>query len=180
MKTFFTCPQCQKTFKETSLAAEFNAKCPHCGAEVIIPADPTKAELASRDAREKAEAEKKRAELKAKDEAERAAQRQKEEADAQAVALIRRSVKRVCPHCGGEGRWQTDVRPDAASFVVRCEKFECQKKFTVLNSADEPTAPLTDILKALKQIRFLMGVITVFLLLSAIAGGILFFKFHHQ
>lgn len=179
MKTFFTCPQCQKTFKETSLAEEFNAKCPHCGAEVIIPADPAKAELASRDAREKAEAEKKRAELKAKDEAERAAQRQKEEADAQAVALIRRSVKRVCPHCGGEGRWQVEAKPDAVSFVVRCEKFECQKKFTILNSPDEPTAPLTDILKMLTQIRFLIGVTIVFLLLAAIAGGILFVKFHH-
>ena len=67
MKTFFTCPQCQKTFKETSLAEDFNAKCPHCGSEVIIPADPAKAELASRQAREKAEAENKRAEQKAKE-----------------------------------------------------------------------------------------------------------------
>ena len=92
MKTKYTCPECQKVFKETSSSEDFDVKCPHCGAEVSIAADPAMAERVIMEAGKKEQAEKKEAELKAKEEAEQVALRKLEGENAKAIALVGRSV----------------------------------------------------------------------------------------
>lgn len=149
MQTKFVCPECQNTFKLTPSSEDFIAKCPRCDAEVIIPADPTKAEQARkeaeekterarREAEEKAELEKRDAEVKAKEEAQQSRMRKQDEEDATAIALVGRSVKRFCPHCRNEATWPVNVKTGVESFVVRCDASNCKRKFTIqLNSSDE-------------------------------------------
>src|ERR1035441_7422924 len=157
----YTCPECQKNFKETSSLEDFTAKCPHCGAEVTIMADPEKVEQARKEAEKKEEAAKKEAEQKASEAAEQAALRKLEKENAKAVALVRRSMKRICPHCGLEGTWQVDVKPGVESFGVRCNGYGCRKNFTILNASDDLTSPLADILSELVVIRYRFGVLLV-------------------
>jgi len=159
MKTKYTCPECQKIFKETSSSEGFDAKCPHCGAEVSIAADPAMAERVIMEAEKKEQAEKKEADQKAKEEARQAALRKLEEENAKAVALVGRSVKRICPHCNLEGTWQVNAKPGVESFVVRCNGYGCRKVFTILNSSDELVTPLADILRELEVIRYRFGVL---------------------
>jgi hypothetical protein len=157
MKMKFICPECQNTFKETSLSEDFNTKCPHCGAEVSIPADPAKVEKARKEAEEKEAAEKKEAEQKAKEKAEQAAARKLEEENAKAVGLVGRSVTRICPHCQHESSYKVIVEPGVESFVVRCGEYGCKKNFTILNASEDMITPLADILKELEVIRYRVG-----------------------
>ena len=170
----YTCPECQKTFKEKSSLEDFIAKCPHCGTEVSIPADPALIEWARIEAEKKEAAEKKAAEQKAEEEAERVALRNLEEENAKAVGLVRRSVKRICPHCRKEVTLETDAKPGDDSFVVRCNQFECGKKFTIQSPSDDLTSPLADIHSELVIIRYRLGVLLVCLfVIPAIVGIIL-------
>jgi hypothetical protein len=179
MKTEYICPGCQKKFKETSSLEDFNANCPHCGAEVSIPADPALVERARMEAEKKEEAARKETEQKAKEEAEQADKRKQEEENAKAVALVRRSVRRICPHCGLEGIWQVNAKPGVESFVVRCNQYNgCEKKFTILNSSDDLTSPLADILSELVEIRFRLGVLLVCLFVIPAIVGIIFAIIH--
>src|SRR5208282_3915051 len=99
----YTCPECQELFNQTSSLEDFTAKCPNCGAEVIIPADPALVYLAKIESEKKEQAEIKEAEQKAKEKSEQAALLKLEEECAKAVALVEHSLKRICPHCGIEG-----------------------------------------------------------------------------
>jgi len=170
----YTCPECQKTFKEKSSLEDFIAKCPHCGTEVNIPADPALIERARIEAEKKEAAVKKETEQKAEEEAERVALRKLDEENAKTVALVRRSVKRICPHCQSEVILEVDAKPGVESFVVRCSRYECEKKFTILNSPDDLTSPLADINSELVIIRYRLGVLLVCLfVIPAIVGIIL-------
>ena len=173
MKTKYTCPECQKVFKETSSSEDFDVKCPHCGAEVSIAADPAMAERVIMEAGKKEQAEKKEAELKAKEEAEQVALRKLEGENAKAIALVGRSVKRICPHCKLEGTWQVNAKPGVESFVVRCNGYECRKVFTILNSSDELVTPLADILRELEVIRYRIGVLIFCLFVVPFIVGII-------
>lgn len=153
---------------------DFIAKCPHCGVEVTITADPTMVALAKIEAGKKEEAARKEADQKSKDAAEQSALRKQEERNVKAVALVERSLKRICPHCGVEGSWSVRSQPGVESFVVRCNHYECRKNFTILNSSDDMMTPLTDILKELEVIRFRFGVLLVCLfVIPAIVGIII-------
>lgn len=163
----YTCPECQKIFKESASLEDFTAKCPHCGAEVTIMADPEKVEQA-----------RKEAEQKASEAVRQAALRQLEEQNAKAVALVRRSVKRICPHCRLEGTWQVNANPGDESFVVRCNGYGCGKKFTILNSSDDLTSPLADILSELGVIRYRIGVLLVCLFVIPFIVGIILAIIH--
>jgi predicted RNA-binding Zn-ribbon protein involved in translation (DUF1610 family) len=157
------------------LSEDFIAKCPHCGAEVTIIADPVMVWQAKMEAGKKEEVARKEAEQKASEAAKQKALRKMEEENAKAVALVRRSVKRICPHCGFEGTWQIDAKPGVESFVVHCNSpYGCVKKFTIQNSSDDLISPLNDIHRELEIIRFRMGVLLVCLfVIPAIVGIIL-------
>ena len=178
MKTQYSCPECQKIFKENSSLVDFTAKCPHCGAEVSIAADPAMVEWARMEAEKKEEAARKEAEQKASEAAVQADLRKLEEENAQAVALVRRSVKRICPHCLREGTWLVDVKPGVESFVVRCKEYECRKKLTILNSSDELVTPLADILKELEVIRYRIGVLIFCLFVVPFIVGVILAIIH--
>jgi len=174
----YTCPECQKIFKEISSLEDFIAKCPHCDAAVSIPADPEKVEQARKAAEEKEEAERKEAEQKSNKAADQAALRKLEEENSKAVALVERSLKRICPHCGIEGSWSVRSKPGVESFVVRCNQYECRKKFTILNSSDDMMTPLADILKELEVIRFRFGVLLVCLFVIPFIVGVILAIIH--
>jgi hypothetical protein len=174
----YICPECQKTFKETSSLEDFTAKCPHCAAAVSIPADPEKVEQAKRAAEEKEDAERKEAKQKATNAAEQAALRKLEEENAKAVAQVERSLKRICPHCGIEGSWSVRSKPGVESFVVRCNEYGCRKNFTILNSSDDMMTPLADILKELEVIRFRFGVLLVCLFVIPFIVGVILAIIH--
>jgi DNA-directed RNA polymerase subunit RPC12/RpoP len=174
----YTCPECQKTFKETPSLEDFTAKCPHCGAEVIIAADPTMVYQAKIEEMKKEEAARKEADQKAKDAAEQIALRKQEERNAKAVALVERSLKRICPHCGIEGSWSVRSQPGVESFIVRCNEYRCGKSFTILNSSDDMMTPLTDILKELEVIRFRFGILLVCLFVIPFIVGVIFAIIH--
>ena len=168
MKTKFICPECQNAFKETQTAIDFTAKCPHCSAEVSIAADPAKVEQARKEAEEKSEQEKieaerkveqekKAAEEKAKKEAKQAAMRKQDEKDAAAIALVRYSVKRICPHCKSENIWDLEVKPGDEAFVVRCKHDVCRKTFTILTFSEDLMPSLADINKELEVIKYRIG-----------------------
>ncbi|HEY3931882.1 MAG TPA: hypothetical protein VGM58_05875 [Verrucomicrobiae bacterium] len=178
MKTKYTCPECQNIFKETPSSEDFTAKCPHCGVEVSIAADPEKVEQARKEAEEKKEVEKKEADQKAKEEAEQRAVRKLKEENAKAIAWAIRSVKRICPHCEHEATWQLKVKPGIESFVVRCSEFNCQKHFTILNNTDDLMPPLTDILNELEVIRYRIGVLLVCLFVIPFIVGVILAIIH--
>ncbi len=179
MKTQFICPGCQSTFKEAISSVDFTTKCPHCGIEVLIAADPAEVEKANREAErqakneaertrkeaeqkakaeaERVEAARKEAEEKAKVEAERVALRKQEKENAKTVAWEGRSVRRICPHCGCEDTWEVTVKPGVKSFVVRCPQYSCNKEFTIVDPSDDLIAPLTDIIFELQRVKFLLG-----------------------
>ena len=172
MKTKFVCPECQNAFKETQSAVDFTAKCPHCSAEVSIAADPAKVEQARKIAEEKAEQErvaaeqkaeleKKVAEEKAKKEAKQAALRKQDEKDAAAIALVRYSVKRLCPHCKFENIWDLEVKPGDEAFVVRCKHDECRKSFTILTFSEDLMPSLADLNKELEVIKYRIGALVI-------------------
>jgi len=163
----YTCPECQKIFKETPSLEDFTAKCPHCGAEITIMADSEKVEQARK------EAERKAIEAETQD-----VLRQLEEQNAKAVALVVRSVKRTCPHCRLEGTWQVEVKPGVESFVVRCKGDGCGKKFTILNSSDDLITPLADILSELVVIRFRFGVLLFCLFVIPFIIGVIYAIIH--
>ncbi len=108
---------------------------------------------------ERVEAARREAEEKAKAQAERVALRKQEEENAKAVAKVRRSVKRICPHCGCEGTYEVTVEPSVKSHVVRCQGSGrgCGKNFTVQNLSDDMITPLADILYELQRVKFLLG-----------------------
>ena len=174
----YTCPECQELFNQTSSLEDFTAKCPNCGAEVIIPADPALVYLAKIESEKKEQAEIKEAEQKAKEKSEQAALLKLEEECAKAVALVERSLKRICPHCGIEGSWSVRSKPGVESFVVRCNNYECRKKFTILNSSDDMMTPLADILKELEAIRYRFGVLLFCLFVIPFIVGVIFAIMH--
>lgn len=157
----YSCPECQKMFRETPSLEDFTSKCPHCGVEVSIQADPALVERTRIKAEKKEEAARKEAEQIASEAAKQAARRKLQEENAKAVALVERSLNRICPHCGIEGSWRLRSKPGVESFVVRCDNYECQKHFTILNSSDDMMTPLADILNELEVIRFRFGVLLV-------------------
>ena len=129
--------------------------------EVSIQADPALVEWTRIEAEKKEEEARKEAEQVASEAAKQAAKRKLEEENAKAVALVERSLKRICPHCGIEGSWSVRSKPGVESFVVRCKEYECRKDFTILNSSGDMMTPLADILKELEVIRFRFGVLLV-------------------
>jgi DNA-directed RNA polymerase subunit RPC12/RpoP len=178
MKTEYTCPECLNIFKETLSSKDFTAKCPHCGVEVRIAADPAMAELARMEAEKKEQAEKKEAEQIAKEKAERVGRLKQEEENAKAIAWTIRSVLRICPHCEREGTWLLKIEPDVESFVVCCNEYDCRKKFTILNSSDDLNTPLADILRELEVIRYRMGVLLVCLFVIPFIVGVILAIIH--
>jgi predicted nucleic acid-binding Zn-ribbon protein len=200
MKVEFICPACQGVFKETPSSADFNTKCPHCGIEVLIAADPSKAGKASKDAErqariealqakieaeqkakaetERVEAARKEAEEKAKVEAERVALRKQEEENAKTVAWEGRSVKRICPHCKCENTWKVTVKPGVKSFVVRCPQYGCNKKLTIVVDPSDNLTPLTDIINELQRIKFLIGFLFFWLVLLPLICWAVIANFH--
>ena len=174
----YTCPECQKTFKETPSLEDFIAKCPHCGVEVTITADPTMVELAKIEAEKKEEAARKEAQAKSHEAARQEILRQQEEKNSRSVSLVERSLKRICPHCGVEGSWRVRSQPGVESFVVRCNEYGCRKSFTILNSSDDMMTPLTDILKELEVIRFRFGVLLVCLFVIPFIVGLILAIIH--
>jgi hypothetical protein len=104
--------------------------------------------------------------------------RKTEEQNAKAVALVERSLKRICPHCENEGSWRLHSKPGVESFVVRCNHYGCGKKFTILNSSDDMMTPLADILKELEIIRFRFGILLFCLFVIPFIVGIIFAIFH--
>jgi DNA-directed RNA polymerase subunit M/transcription elongation factor TFIIS len=174
----YTCPECQKIFKEIASLEDFTATCPHCGAAVSIPADLIMVEGARKEAEEKQEAARKEAEQKASEVAKQDALRLFEEQNARAVALVRRSVKRICPHCRKEVTLEVDAKAGDDSFVVRCDGFGCGKKFTIQSPSDDLTSPLADILSELVVIRYRMGVLLVCLFVIPAIIGIIFAIIH--
>jgi|GEM_PF-4146346 len=165
----YTCPDCQKNFKETSTLEDFISACPHCGMAVGIPADAAMVERARIEAEKKQQADRKEAEQKALQEN----LRKQEAEDAQAVALMRRSVKRICPHCLHDGTWWVIVKPGVESFIVQCKEYNCQKKLTILNASDELVTPLADIHLELETIRYRFGVLLVCLFVIPVIVGII-------
>ena len=85
MKMKYSCPICQKTFKETPALEDFTSKCPHCGEEVMITADPEMVYVARIETEKKEEAARKEVEQKASEEAKQAALRKLGEENAKAV-----------------------------------------------------------------------------------------------
>jgi DNA-directed RNA polymerase subunit RPC12/RpoP len=178
MKMKYLCPECQNTFKESPTLEDFTAKCPHCGAEVTIMADLEKVEQARKAAEEKAEAERKEAEQKSNKAAEQATLRKQDEENAKAVALVRRSVKRICPHCHSEVSLEVNAKPGDDSFVVRCNVYGCGKKFTIQSPSDDLTSPLADIHSELVIIRYRLGVLLVCMFVIPAIVGIIFAIIH--
>jgi DNA-directed RNA polymerase subunit RPC12/RpoP len=174
----YTCPECQKIFKETPLLEDFTAKCPHCGAELLISADPDKVEQAKKEAEKKEEEERKQAQAESHEAARKEVLRKSEEENAKAVALVERSLKRICPHCGTEGSWIVRSKPGDESFVARCDEYQCRKKFTIMISSDDMTTPLADILKELAVIRFRFGVLLVCLFVIPFIVGVILAIMH--
>ena len=104
--------------------------------------------------------------------------RQLEEQNAKSIALVARSVKRICPHCRLEGTWQVEVKPGTESFVARCKGDGCKKKFTILNHPDDMASPLADILSELIAIRFRFGVLLVCLFVIPFIVGVIYAIVH--
>jgi hypothetical protein len=92
--------------------------------------------------------------------------------------LVERSLKRICPHCGTEGSWSVRSKPGSESLIVRCNMEQCRKKFTILNSSDDMTTPLADILKELEVIRFRFGILLVCLFVIPFIVGVILAIMH--
>ena len=170
----YSCPECQKVFNQTPILEEFTAQCPHCNSAVSIPADQEKVDKFRIEAEKKEAAEKQAANQKNEEYEQRGALHKIEEEQSKAVALVERSLKRICPHCKIEGSWSLRSKPGVESFVVTCNEYHCRKKFTILNSSNDMMTPLADILKELEVIRYRFGVLLVCLfVIPAIIGIIL-------
>ena len=104
--------------------------------------------------------------------------RKLEEENAKAVALVRRSVKCICPHCRNENTWQCDAKPGVESFVVRCNYYECKKSFTILISSSDLTTPLAQIHRELEVIRFRFGVLLFCLFVIPFIVGVIYTIIH--
>jgi len=170
----YSCPECQKVFNQTPILEEFTTQCPHCNSAVSIPADQEKVDKLRKETEEKAAAEKQATKKRFEEYTDRVAAQKTEEEQSKAVALVERSLKRICPHCKIEGGWSLRSQPGIESFVVTCNEYHCKKKFTILNSSNDMMTPLADILKELEVIRFRFGVLLVCLfVIPAIIGIIL-------
>ncbi len=174
----YSCPECQKVFNQTPSLEEFSAQCPHCGVAVSIPADQEKVDKARIEAEKKEAAEKQAANQRSEEYAQRVTLQKIEEEQSKAVALVERSLKRICPHCGIEGSWSVRPKPGVESFVVRCNAYECKKKFTILNSSADIMTPLADILKELELIRYRFGVLLVCLFVIPFIVGVILAIIH--